>query len=41
LILVVDDEAPVRQITRRMLEAYGYRVALAADGAEAVAMYSP
>jgi PAS domain S-box-containing protein len=40
LILVVDDEAPVRMVTRRMLEAFGYRVALAGDGAEAVALYS-
>jgi PAS domain S-box-containing protein len=37
LILVVDDEANVRQITRQTLEAFGYRVAVAADGAEAVA----
>jgi PAS domain S-box-containing protein len=40
LILVVDDEAPVRMVTRRMLEAFGYRVVLAADGAEAVAVYT-
>ncbi len=40
LILVVDDEAPVRQVTRRMLETFGYRVALAADGAEAMALYA-
>jgi PAS domain S-box-containing protein len=40
LILVVDDEAPVRLVTRRMLEAFGYRVALASDGAEAVALYA-
>ena len=26
LILVVDDEAPVRLVTQRMLEAFGYRV---------------
>jgi PAS domain S-box-containing protein len=39
LILVVDDEAPVRFVTRRMLETYGYRVLLAADGSEAVALY--
>jgi PAS domain S-box-containing protein len=39
LILVVDDEAPVRLITRRMLEAFGYRVAIAADGAQALAVY--
>jgi PAS domain S-box-containing protein len=40
LILVVDDEAPVRQVTRRMLEAFGYRVVLAPDGAQAVALYA-
>jgi CheY-like chemotaxis protein len=40
LILVVDDEAPLRLITRHTLEAYGYRVVLAADGAEAVAIYA-
>jgi two-component system cell cycle sensor histidine kinase/response regulator CckA len=40
LILVVDDEAPVRYVTRRMLEAFGYRVALAEDGAQAVAVYT-
>jgi CheY-like chemotaxis protein len=40
LILVVDDEAPVRMVTRRMLEAFGYRVVLASDGAEAVTLYA-
>jgi PAS domain S-box-containing protein len=40
LILVVDDEAPVRVVMRRMLEAFGYRVALASDGAQAVALYA-
>jgi PAS domain S-box-containing protein len=40
LILVVDDEAPVRLVTRRMLEAFGYRVALASAGAQAVALYA-
>jgi CheY-like chemotaxis protein/anti-sigma regulatory factor (Ser/Thr protein kinase) len=40
LILVVDDEAGIREITRRMLEAFGYRVVLAADGAEAVEIFS-
>jgi CheY-like chemotaxis protein len=40
LILVVDDEAPLRTMTRRMLEAFGYRVALAADGSQAVALYA-
>lgn len=33
LILVVDDEAPMRQITQRTLESFGYRVVLACDGA--------
>ena len=40
LILVVDDESAVREVTRRTLEAYGYRVATALDGAEAVAYYT-
>ncbi|MEO7996171.1 MAG: PAS domain S-box protein [Gemmatimonadaceae bacterium] len=40
LILVVDDELSVRQITQQTLEAFGYRVVLAADGAEAVAIYA-
>ena len=38
LILIVDDEANVRQITRQTLEAFGYRVVVASDGAEAVAI---
>ena len=40
LILVVDDEASVRLITRQTLEAFGYRVVLASDGAEAVAIFA-
>lgn len=40
LLLVVDDEASARQITGRTLEAFGYRVVLASDGAEAVAVYA-
>lgn len=39
-ILVVDDEKSIRQIARRTLEAFGYRVLVAADGAEAVALYA-
>lgn len=39
LILVVDDEASVRDITRQTLEAFGYRVLTATDGADAVALY--
>lgn len=40
LILVVDDELSVRGITQQTLEAFGYRVLLANDGAEAVAIYA-
>ena len=39
LILVVDDEPSIREITRLTLEAHGYRVLLASDGAAAVAAY--
>jgi CheY-like chemotaxis protein len=38
LILVVDDEAAIREITKSTLEAYGYRVLAAGDGTEAVAL---
>ncbi len=40
VVLVVDDEASVRHITRQTLEAFGYRVILAGDGAEALAVYA-
>jgi two-component system cell cycle sensor histidine kinase/response regulator CckA len=39
-VLVIDDEASVRAITRQTLEAFGYRVVLAGDGAEGVAMFA-
>jgi two-component system, cell cycle sensor histidine kinase and response regulator CckA len=39
LILVVDDEAAVQDITRQILESYGYRVITAGDGTEAVAQF--
>jgi PAS domain S-box-containing protein len=39
LILVVDDAATVREITRHTLEVSGYRVLLASNGAEAVSLY--
>ncbi|MEO7189880.1 MAG: PAS domain S-box protein [Vicinamibacterales bacterium] len=39
-VLVVDDEAAIRQIAERTLKAFGYRVLLAGDGAEAVALYA-
>jgi PAS domain S-box-containing protein len=40
LVLVVDDEVAVREVTRQTLEASGYRVLVAADGAEAVARFA-
>jgi PAS domain S-box-containing protein len=40
LILVVDDEAAIREITRQTLESSGYHVLTADDGAEAVALYA-
>jgi two-component system, cell cycle sensor histidine kinase and response regulator CckA len=35
LVLVVDDEEPIREVARATLEGYGYRVLTAANGAEA------
>jgi PAS domain S-box-containing protein len=40
LILVVDDENSICEITRVTLEAHGYNVITANDGAEAVALYA-
>jgi len=40
LILVVDDESFVRQITQQTLEAFDYRVIVASDGAEAASAYA-
>jgi PAS domain S-box-containing protein len=40
LVLVVDDEAALRQVTRRTLERFGYRSIAAPDGAGALAMYA-
>ncbi|WP_369815979.1 PAS domain S-box protein [Anabaena sp. CA = ATCC 33047] len=39
-ILVVDDEAIIREITKSTLEAYNYRVLTAGDGLEAVSVYT-
>ncbi|HMS03341.1 MAG TPA: PAS domain S-box protein, partial [Gemmatimonadaceae bacterium] len=39
-VLVVDDEAAIRATTREVLEAHGYQVLEAADGAEAIAVYA-
>ena len=40
LILVVDDEDSIREITRGTLETFGYRVMTASDGTEALAIYA-
>ena len=40
LILLVDDEAAVRDIARLTLETHGYQVVEARDGAEGVAVYA-
>ena len=38
-VLVVDDEAAIRDVVRRYLTAQGYQVAEAADGEEALARF--
>jgi len=40
LVLVVDDEPPIRQMERRILEKGGYRTMEASGGEEAIAMLS-
>jgi len=40
LILVVDDEEPVLLMATQILSSYGYRVATACDGAEAIAVFA-
>ncbi|HSO73518.1 MAG TPA: PAS domain S-box protein, partial [Blastocatellia bacterium] len=40
LVLVVDDESAIREITRSTLEAFGYTALTASDGTEAVALYA-
>src|SRR6185436_16118661 len=40
LILVVDDEESIREITRGTLETFGYTVLIAGDGTEALAIYA-
>jgi len=39
LILVIDDEGALREITRSTLEGHGYRVLTAQDGAQGVTVY--
>jgi len=40
LILVVDDELAIREITKISLETYNYKVLTAIDGIEAIALYA-
>jgi PAS domain S-box-containing protein len=40
MVLVVDDETAIREITQESLEAYNYRVILASDGIEAIETYT-
>ncbi|HEY9819778.1 MAG TPA: response regulator [Candidatus Sericytochromatia bacterium] len=40
LILVVDDEDSIRQITKSSLEKSGYKVLIASDGIEAIVLYT-
>jgi hypothetical protein len=40
LILIVDDEASIRDITKSTLEANGYNVMTANDGTEAISLYA-
>ena len=38
--MVIDDEFSIRDITKQTLEAFGYHVLVASDGAEGVALYA-
>ncbi len=40
LVLVVDDEPSIVEITRQTLQSHGYRVVTAEDGAQAVGIYA-
>jgi len=40
LILVVDDELSIREITRLSLETHNYKTLIATDGIEAIALYA-
>lgn len=39
VVLVIDDEEPIRVISRRALEAFGYRALVAASGEEAISVF--
>jgi CheY-like chemotaxis protein len=40
VILVVDDEAPICEIAKMILEDHNYNVLTASDGIEAIALYA-
>ncbi|HEX4951699.1 MAG TPA: PAS domain S-box protein [Blastocatellia bacterium] len=40
LILIVDDELAIREVTKATLEAFNYQVLIASDGTEALATYA-
>ncbi len=40
LVLIVDDELSIQQITQASLESFGYKTLVASDGVEAVAIYA-
>ncbi len=40
LILVVDDEAAIRDVTKTSLESHNYKAMTASDGIEAIALYA-
>lgn len=40
LVLVIDDEMAIRDVTAATLESYGYRVLTASDGSEGIAKYA-
>jgi PAS domain S-box-containing protein len=40
LILIIDDEAAIREITKETLQAHGYKAMTASNGAEGVAVYA-
>ncbi|MEH2135101.1 hybrid sensor histidine kinase/response regulator [Nostoc sp.] len=40
LILIVDDEVAIQEITRTSLEAHNYKTLIACDGIEAIALYA-
>lgn len=39
LVLLVDDESAMREVTRKTLEAHGYRVICAVNGADAIRLF--